>query len=46
MPEMGTTTDGEIDEVARMFEAYKIEHTTSSLTLPQFRQVCLRIPSA
>jgi hypothetical protein len=29
------------DEVAHLFEAYRREHVTSSLTLPQFRQVRL-----
>ncbi len=40
MPEMGTATQStEVDEVAQLFEAYKLEHETSTLTLPQFRQV-------
>jgi hypothetical protein len=29
----------EPDEVEKTFEAYMREHVTSSLTLPQFRQV-------
>ena len=39
MPEMGT--EAAPDEVAHLFEAYRREHVTSSLTLPQFRQVRL-----
>ena len=37
MPEMAT--EAALDAVAQLFEAYKQEHKTSTLTLPQFRQV-------
>ena len=36
MPEMATEA---VDAVALLFEAYKKEHKSSTLTLPQFRQV-------
>jgi len=37
---MSTATEGvDLDEVAQLFEGYKQEHKTSTLTLPQFRQV-------
>jgi len=36
---MVMATETEVDEVARLFEAYKLEHETSTLTLPQFRQI-------
>ena len=32
-------TGTEKDEVVQLFEGYKVEHPTSSLTLPQFQQV-------
>ena len=36
---MGSEGGAAVDEVAQLFEAYKIEHSTSKLTLPQFRQI-------
>ena len=40
MPEVATTIAVDaVDEVEQLFHAYKKEHETSPLTLPQFRQV-------
>jgi hypothetical protein len=45
MPEVGSLTmeATAVDEVEQLFEAYKCEHKTSTLTLLQFRQVCASI---